>query len=202
VYMGINAELSYRKGTYTRPEAPLGSPQGLVNIPFQDTHQLSELAVGRYRENVAVLLPDVVAQRWAKAYLAAALRQSFPELKLFTADSVPRDSRPALPQAYFLRWKNREMDIVEGPRRLAIWNNPSFARSRLDQLSNAVIPGEGWYRVERMPSSCVFLHKRFRWVRKRAELLLFNPLPKLQRLLLTMTSGYGNPAPERHISFF
>lgn len=202
IYIGVNAELSYRLGAYTQPASQLGSPQGLPEVPFEDVHQLTELAVDRYREEIAIMLPDVVAQRWAEAYLASDAPHSFPWLQLFTADSAPRDSRPPLPQTYSLEWNRRDIDIVEPPRTSAIWSNASFTLSRLDRVSNALIPGDGWYRVEHFPSAPVFWQQRLRWVRKRAELLLMNPLPKLQRLLLTMTAGYGNPAPERHVSFF
>lgn len=201
-YMGINGELVYRLGRYTRTEATSGSPQNASNLTFENVRELRTFAIPRYWRQIAIMIPDVVAQNWTAGYLGPVIPRPFPDLSLVTQDSLPRTVRPEPPETYFLRWNGSPRDIAEYPRAPAVWNNSSLALSRFDQLNNDLVIGHGWYRVEGADAAPTFWQKRFRWVRKRAEVLVWNPSPRPQRLLLTLTAGYGNPKPGRHISMF
>jgi hypothetical protein len=60
--------------------------------------------------------------------------------------------------------------------------------------------GEGWYGFEQ--SNTTPWLNRFRWLRKRGELLLINPDTAPQRLRISLITGPGNPSPRRTISVF
>jgi hypothetical protein len=69
----------------------------------------------------------------------------------------------------------------------------------LDRVKNQLILGSGWYRREivQRPSGG---STPFRWMRKRAEMLILNPTAAPQSLSMTVRAGYGNVSPIRHLT--
>lgn len=201
-YVGMNVELSARLGSYTGPQPHAGSPQNAVNVPPQDVLALRDFSAMQLDGKVTVAVPDVISQLWLYYALFRYNPKLFPELQLYAVDSQTREHRDVLPEKYMLCWKDRKNDITEPFRGPAIWSTDTFALAESDQVSNLLIPGLGWYRMEGTPSAPVFWQRRLRWLRKRAEVFIWNPAQRPQSLMLTMTSGPGNPAPERHVSFY
>jgi hypothetical protein len=201
-YAATNIGLSCRLGLDTRPYARGGSPQNAVNFSFDNISDTRKLVVPRYAGNVAVMVPDVVAQRWLSSFLAPGGARVFPELKLYTEDSTTRFNRTAPHEAYVLHDNSATLDITRPPIAPPVWSNSAFALSRFDQLSDALFLGLGWYRAEGAASGGMRWQRRFRWLRKRGEIFIWNPTPGTKCLIVAMTAGYGNPSAYRHVRFY
>jgi hypothetical protein len=163
---------------------------------------------------VFAALQDQVLQRWATVFLPGPQVQYLPLLELDTQDSdsglavghrqaaVAQLADGYLPSAYLLSTTTGLKDIVPAPNPLtSIWHNGVFAIMPLEKARNQLVLGAGWYRRETYPAIPPQPAQQFRWLRKRAEMLLLNPSPTPQRLYLKVVAGYGNPSPTRHLSF-
>jgi hypothetical protein len=160
---------------------------------------------------VLAALQDQVLQRWATVFLPDPKVRYLPLLELDTQDSdsalAVRHRQTAVEQwpdaAYLLGTTTGLKDIVPAtdPHN-SIWHNRVFAISPLEQVRNQLVLGAGWYRRETFPAIPPQPAQKFRWLRKRAEMLILNPAPTPQRLYLKVMAGYGNPSPTRHLIFF
>lgn len=200
-YIGINGVLTVRLAAFTQSAPLAGTHQSLVDIPPEDVRQLRELNATTYDHNILVMLGSGVTQLWASEDLPFPKGRPFRALGILTQESVPTTETKAVPEQYVLHLNNRKLDVVDPPEGPHVWSNGSFALSRLDQIQNALFTGLGWYRIETSATAAPYWRKRYRWLRKRAEFLLFNPRPGPQRLLITMIGGYGSQDPVRHVAF-
>jgi hypothetical protein len=151
---------------------------------------------------VLVALPDPAAQRWLIPFFRSSTAWFFPRVDLNVADSSPRRERAPLPASYLLHWKDAGQDVVVHPSLPAVWQNRAFALTPLAACRDFTTFGAGWYRKEDLPASPLEWQRRFRWLRKRGEMLILNPTPRPKRLLVSMAAGAGNPSPVRHVEFF
>jgi hypothetical protein len=152
---------------------------------------------------------DQVLQRWATVFLPEPDVYYLPIIPLDAHDSDSRTSveyrRAAiekLSDGYLLSTTSALKDIVATPPTDSfIWHNHIFAISALSDVRNLLLVGGGWYRRELfggLPGKA----QEFRWIRKRAELLILNPALGSQRLRLRVMAGYGNTSPIRHLALY
>jgi hypothetical protein len=200
LYAVPNLELALRLGfTAEFPKEGL-MLHNAPNLSFRDVRELRWVGERWGPSGIVAALPDPVAAIWAQGYLLGANVDFFPPISLSVSDSSPRSATNLPPGRFLLHSNDPEFDVVPLPECPAIWSNPSFALSRLDQCGNVLVFGQGWYRSESSKTSGRLT--RFRWLRKRGELLLLNPANRSQRLRITMIAGPGNRAPSRTVSVF
>lgn len=184
----------------------------LNNAPGATLQDLSKLDAGARTADpqpVFVAVPDQVLQRWATVFLSEPNVYFLPIIPLVAYDSdsafsvdYRKTAVGELSSGYLLSTTGALQDIVTTPPQNSFtWHDRLFAISPLNEVKNQLLVGAGWYRRETF-SGFTGQPRRFRWLRKRAELLILNPAPGPQRLYLTVMAGYGNPSPVRHLSLF
>jgi hypothetical protein len=178
-----------------------GHEPGAGNAPMslREMRELATMHPGLGRREIAVAVSDWVAQRWIECYLGPRWPSYLPPITLAAHDSTPARPAPEI-RRYLLHWKTPLADVVAPPDCPAVWSNRLFALSSLNDCRNALVFGVGWYRFER--SETTLLLSRFRWLRKRGELLLIHPDGSPQRLRLGFVAGPGLSSPKRTISIF
>jgi hypothetical protein len=202
MYLIINIGMVRRLGSYTTSDSRSGSPQSAVNGTYSDVREVRTLATPSNAGRILIVVPDVVMQSWLVDALRPVSAKAFPPLVLVAEDSSPRADPEERPEAAVLHWVNAKRDITPSFKSAPAWSNAAFGLTPIDRLHDAMIVGYGWYRLEGTAEADVGWQKRYRWLRKRGEILLWNPDHRPHRLMLTMTSGYGNSSPERHVSVF
>jgi len=170
-------------------------------LSFQEVRELGDVGARWGTQGIVVALPDVVTGYWVKLTMRTANPSPayLPWLTLDVQDSELRQQYPALGR-YLLHGNTPVTDIVPPAACPAVWSNRLFALSVLDECRNVLAFGEGWYGFEQ--SNTTPWLNRFRWLRKRGELLLINPDTAPQRLRISLITGPGNPSPRRTISVF
>ncbi|MGO9893829.1 MAG: hypothetical protein ACLPX8_06410 [Bryobacteraceae bacterium] len=174
---------------------------GLSNAPMmslRETRELASVGAGWKPREISVSVPDAVAQYWIESVLGSAYPVFLPDVTLAVHDSAAWKEAPRLGR-YLLRWNTASTDIVAPSTCPAIWSNRLFALSPLDRCKNVLVFGRGWYRFEQSTTPGL---RRFRWLRKRGELLLINPASAPQRLDLSLFVGPGNASADRTVSIF
>ncbi|MGO9231899.1 MAG: hypothetical protein ACLQKA_22125 [Bryobacteraceae bacterium] len=197
LYAVPNLALAMRIGVTTAfPKSGLAI-HNAPDVSFRDVLGLSPVAERWGPEGIVATLPDTVVSGWAKSYLnqPGADVQFFPFIYLIVDDSQPRPAADLPPGRFLLHWNDPGLDVVPLPSCPAVWSDPALALSPLEQCRNALVVGKGWYRTESSPWMA-----RFRWLRKRGELLLIHPVSRAQRLRIALMVGPGNPSPSRTIS--
>jgi hypothetical protein len=172
------------------------------NISFADMRELRSVGERWGSEGIVATLPDPVAIGWAAGSLLGANATFFPMILLDVDDSDPRSDTDVPPGRFLLHWNDPVLDVVPLPDCPAVWSNRAFALSPLDRCSNMLVVGQGWYRAESSGTGPSSWMARFRWLRKRGELLLINPISRPQRLRIGMIAGPGNRSSSRAISVF
>jgi hypothetical protein len=207
-YAGLNLIQTVRLARYSRGTESEGL-QNASDVALREMHAL-ETGAGLVRpQAVFAAVPDPVLQRWADPFLRDPHVHYLPVITLDMQDSDNKYAaeyrRAAVAQlagGYLLYMTAALKDIVLAPdAHSSIWHSRVFALAPLDQVQNQLLVGAGWYRREAVPGISR-QPQEFRWLRKRAELLLLNPAPTPQRLCLRVLAGYGNPSPTRHLILF
>jgi len=170
------------------------------NLSFRDVRELGSVGQRWGAEGIVATLPDPVATGWAKGFLLGTEVPLFPAISLIVYDSQPRSTTDTPTGHFLLHWNDPGLDVVPLPDCPAVWSNATFALSPLEQCRNTLAIGQGWYRAESSDTSAWLT--RFRWLRKRGELLLINPSNRPQRLRIAASAGPGNRSPGRVISIF
>jgi len=208
-YAGLNLIGTIRLGRLARyPDTAAGAD--ISDVTLANMSALETGFVSVRHQPVFAALQDQVLQRWAAVFLPDPEVHYLPQLELDTQDSDSdfavghrRAAVAELSNGYLLHTTTGLKDIVGAPNPpSSIWHNRVFAISPLDQIRNQLLLGAGWYRREMFPAISPQPAQEFRWLRKRAEILILNPAPTPQRLYLKVMAGYGNPSPTRHLSFF
>jgi hypothetical protein len=207
-YVSLNLVQTVRLADYSLP-----SVSGVLNnAPEVTLREMGELSTAAHTvgsQPVFAAVPDQVLQRWATVFLPEPNAYYLPIIPLAAHDS---DSGLAveyrqfafgkLSSGYLLSTTSALNDIVSTPPPNSfIWHNRIFAISSLNDVQNLLLVGGGWYRREMfwgLPGK----PQEFRWIRKRAELLILNPVPGAQRLRLRVMAGFGNSSPNRHLALF
>jgi hypothetical protein len=173
------------------------------SLSFRDVREIRPMGERWGSEGIVATLPDSVATGWAKGYLHDI---EFPQVPFFpivalnVIDSQSRRTTSVPSGRFLLRWNDPELDVVPLPDCPAVWSNKAFALSPLEQCRNTLVVGLGWYRVESSDTETSSWMARFRWLRKRGELLVINPSNRSQRLRMVVIAGPGNASPSRRIS--
>jgi hypothetical protein len=203
-FTGLNLNQTLRLASYSRA-TELGA---LHNAPDIRLHEMRTLEYGAGMARAQALfaaVQDQVVQRWATPFLPDPNVYYLPVLTLDVQDSdsvQAKEYRRAvfskLGKGQLLHTTPALKDIVAAPYTRPIWHNRVFAITALDQIHDMLILGAGWYRREIFAG--IFQTPRpFRWLRKRAEILVLNPSVSPQRLCLTVLAGYGYPSPNRNL---
>jgi hypothetical protein len=170
------------------------------NLSFREVRELRSVGERWGAEGIVATLPDSVATNWAKPFLLEAKVPFFPTVLLNVHDSQSRPTTSMPPGRFLLHWNDPGLDVVPLPDCPAVWSNKAFALSPLEQCRNTLVVGLGWYRAESSDTEASSWMTRFRWLRKRGELLLINPTNHFQRLRIAVVAGPGNPSAGRTIS--
>jgi hypothetical protein len=197
-YVILNVALVSRLGYFSLGEHGGGSIHNAPWMKIHDLKRLESLPQDIKQREIAVILPDPVAQMWSAAFLGKPDLKLFPPLYLNATDSRPRTAG-GWPAQLLLHWTPRHTDITPAIPSESIWSSGTIAISRAETLRNGLVLGQGWYRMESVHGGPMVWQKRFRWLRKRGELLLFNPSPEPKRLRGTFLAGPGNPAADREV---
>ena len=175
---------------------------GFTGVDFESLRSIAKVIPKDSR--ILLATPDPVVQRWAMPNLRLSKFSVVPFLNLST------DQRDGLEEGYaagaesaryILTWAGPDGDVVSWPPQHPVWRNARFQLIPLASAHNLLIAGRFWYRTEIAPQSTLPWQHRFRWLRSHGELLLLNASGEDLRLRLTVVAGYGQPAPERTISF-
>lgn len=176
----------------------------LKTMSGYDMHDFAELEhMGNYVKRgdvVLVALPDPVVQRWAFTYLRNYSISVLPWLEL-SPDSVNEEARVLYhggSESYILTWSGTDKDLVTSNAQSVVWRNAKFQLMRTRDVRNLIVFGTGWYGLEQVVAPPYPWMRRFRWLRKSGEILLFNAEPD-QRLKFTAVAGYGKDEGERNI---
>ncbi len=207
-YAGLNVLQTVRLARFTRGGGYRG-PHNAPDVILRDFRELETGSVLARPHDLFVSLPDPVLQRWAIPFLPDPKVYFLPTLTLNAVDSDPalasewcRDAVARMRDAYLLYMTSALKDIVPSPdSHSAVWHSRAFAISPVDQVQNQLLVGTGWYRRETFTGFSQ-QPQEFRWLRKRAEMLILNPARTPQRLRLKVMAGYGSPSPLRHLVLF
>ena len=146
-------------------------------------------------ETLLLAVPNPVTQRWCYTFLMDVPVNTLPALGLSPDEDLP--GRDKLyhgdTDAYVLLQAGAGIDLTAGSPPPPVWTSGKFQLVRSKELRNFGIVGTGWYSYESHPESAIEWQKHFRWVRHRAELLLFRLTPGY-RLAFSVVSGYGIPS--------
>jgi len=173
-----------------------------AGLRLEDFRAVQRVAGTWGRAGIEVAVADPVAQAWLVPFLRSSTSEFVPMLSLKVYDSTPFSIRAKPVGRYILHWADNSKGLVAFPPSTDVWRGRTFALSPLAGVSDAILFGRGWYREESSPNSLFEWLHHFRWLRKRAELLILNPSPSPKRLLLQLVSGPGNPSPVRHVGLY
>lgn len=208
VYVGLNLIQSITLCLATVRKGAWGGLHNARGFELRDFRTLEGLDAAWGRQGFNLALPDPVLQRWAVPFLKSPRLLFFPIIDLRVADS---DSPEAERRLRFAgdRFRDpyvlRADDIVEDNTRArcrTLWSNGPFMLVDTAQCRDMMTLGSGWYRMEESPGNPIHWQRKFRWLRKRGELLVFYPSNLPQRLHFTAVCGYGNPLPQRTVRLY
>lgn len=178
-----------------------GGTNNAPRLRLQDMRQLQQVADKWGRDGIVVGLPDTIAQYWLIPFFRHSVAQFFPRVNLNVQDSSPRSTREPPLGKYVLHWTDDSLELAGATLDRAVWRNEKFALSPIGSCRDFMVFGLGWYRKETVGGSSLDWQRRFRWLRKRGELLILNPSARPNRVLVEMIAGLGNSSPERHVDF-
>lgn len=182
-----------------------GNKAGMNNaaaLRFNDFRQLRTVASYWGQEGIIIALPDSVTQYWLIPFLRSSVAEFFPKLNLNVEDSSPRMIREPLIGKYVLHFTDESQELFGAPSDNAVWRNQKFALNPLREYRDFLTFGTGWYRKESLSGSPLYWQRRFRWLRRRGELLILNPSAAPKQLLITLQVGYGGTSLERHVDLY
>ncbi|MEW5975394.1 MAG: hypothetical protein AB1898_06255 [Acidobacteriota bacterium] len=202
-YAFFNLCLGYRVGSYSLGKHRGGGMHNLPALSLDDFGKIRESKTLAQAGKVIVALPDSVVQRWLVTFWPSTDSPVLvPDARaLLIADSQTRPPLSVMGRD-ILHWRDSSYDLISFADSSLIQESPRFVRSFWEDTHSLLYPGKGWYRPESVAESTLSWQRRFRWIRKRAELLLLNPGTRRRKLSLALTAGYGYPSDRRHLRVF
>jgi len=205
-YMLLNFQQTIRMGIVCH-ESRGGTVHNAPSFRLKAFRDLAEVERVWGASGLDVAVPDPVIQRWMVPFLASPKHQFFPiiDLEVDDSDSAParkrlRDAEAGFHGGMVLHLAGDQ--ARSGTPCRPAWANGNFAVTDTRSCENLMVLGSGWYRTERHPTSRIPWQRDFRWLRRRGEILVFNPSPSPQCLVLTLVAGYGNQSPCRTVRLF
>ena len=182
-----------------------GKRPGMSNAPglqLKNFRDLQAVAARWGQSGIVIALPDNVTQNWVVPFLRPSVAEFFPKIDLNIEDSAPRPVRDAPIGKYVLHFTDDSQELFRARPTAALWQNEKFALTPLEECTDFMIFGKGWYRKEGVSQSSYEWQRHFRWLRRRGELLILNPSTVPKRLLISMHVGYGGASLQRHVDLY